>query len=161
MAASTLQGDVKHDWKEPTLTPLMLEAQQESERLLTPAMFNHSHRTWIFGRALARRDGIELDDELLFVAAMLHDIGLCHPRFRACFTRLGARKVVELGRDLGGSALYLAPAAEAISHHITPGLATDEGGNLGVYIQGGSALDLEGLRAIHLPVDFVRDVCTE
>jgi hypothetical protein len=36
----------------------------------------HCYRTYLFGAALGTRDGLDWDAELLFVSAMLHDLGL-------------------------------------------------------------------------------------
>ena len=38
----------------------------------------HSYRTWAFGRALAALDGADVDVELLYTAALVHDFGLEH-----------------------------------------------------------------------------------
>ncbi len=109
-------------------------------------------------QALAERDDVEIDHDLLFIAAMLHDVGLCQPTYGRCFTGRGADLVTQLGRN-ELSADDLAKTAAAITHHITPGLTVDQGRPLGYYLQAGSALDLGGLRAIHLPVHYVRRVC--
>jgi hypothetical protein len=140
---------------------LASSAEEACRDLLTEPMVNHSFRTWVFGCALAERDRRQLDPELFFVAAMLHDIGLGCPTFGECFTLAGARKVFDLADQSARGRDEVRPAAEAIAHHITPGLTVSVGGLLGFYLQGGSALDLGGLRAIDLPVDFVQEVsCT-
>lgn len=45
-----------------------------------PAIFNHSVRTYLYGRALAKGHslaaGADYDDELLFLGCVLHDVGL-------------------------------------------------------------------------------------
>ncbi|MBO3100467.1 HD domain-containing protein [Cellulomonas fengjieae] len=41
-----------------------------------PALFNHCLRSYHFAADAGRRLGLDVDDELLFVAALLHDIGL-------------------------------------------------------------------------------------
>ncbi len=42
----------------------------------SPALVNHCLRSYIWGASYAQRNDIAFDAELLFVAAMLHDIGL-------------------------------------------------------------------------------------
>ena len=42
----------------------------------SPAMLNHCHRSYLWGAAHGRQLGLPVDDELLYVAAMLHDLGL-------------------------------------------------------------------------------------
>lgn len=41
-----------------------------------PSLFNHCVRTFLFGDALGRRDGLKYDRELLYLSSMLHDLGL-------------------------------------------------------------------------------------
>ncbi len=152
------KGSIDFTWREPPRSAFACGAERACKRLLTPSMRNHSYRTWAFAGALAEVDGATVDEELLFVAAMLHDVGLAQPTFQRCFTFQGAELVAELAGD-GPSAAKAAATADAITHHITPGLTSSTGGTLGFYIQRGSALDLGGLRAVHLPVEFVSEVC--
>ncbi|MEU2041903.1 HD domain-containing protein [Nocardia niwae] len=39
-------------------------------------MLNHSRRVYVWAAAYGRQQGIRYDAELLFAAAMFHDIGL-------------------------------------------------------------------------------------
>jgi hypothetical protein len=41
-----------------------------------PFLYNHSIRTYVFGALLADADGLEFDEESIFIAACLHDLGL-------------------------------------------------------------------------------------
>ena len=41
-----------------------------------PYLFNHVMRSWLFAAALARKDGVVHDAEVLAVTALLHDLGL-------------------------------------------------------------------------------------
>ncbi|KAA0098573.1 HD domain-containing protein [Mycolicibacterium sp. P1-18] len=45
-------------------------------RFYTPAMLNHCVRSYLWGRAYAATHDVAVDDELFYVAAMLHDIAL-------------------------------------------------------------------------------------
>jgi len=46
-------------------------------RAACPAfLFNHCMRTFLFGALLAERDRVSYDREMIFVAAVLHDLGL-------------------------------------------------------------------------------------
>ena len=45
----------------------------------SPALLNHCIRSYLWAAALAAQEGTEYDAELLYVAAMLHDIGLTAP----------------------------------------------------------------------------------
>lgn len=56
-------------------TPLALRAVEQCERALSPNYFRHSMRAYGLALAYAKRDGLEVDEEGLFVAMMFHDIG--------------------------------------------------------------------------------------
>ena len=45
----------------------------------SPALLNHSVRSYLWAAEYARRHDIEVDHELLYVAAVLHDLGLVAP----------------------------------------------------------------------------------
>ncbi|MDX6230918.1 MAG: hypothetical protein QOI76_4308, partial [Frankiales bacterium] len=51
-------------------------ADDLARRLLTRALLNHSYRTYAYGAALGERENLDVDRELLFAAALLHDVGL-------------------------------------------------------------------------------------
>lgn len=58
----------------PTATAA--RAVEIAGRFCTPALLNHSLRSYAFAVDLARSEGRGFDGELLFVAAAFHDIGL-------------------------------------------------------------------------------------
>ena len=41
-----------------------------------PLLWNHSHRVFLFGSALGRKDNVKYDPELLYISAIFHDLGL-------------------------------------------------------------------------------------
>ncbi|HEX4203507.1 MAG TPA: HD domain-containing protein [Ktedonobacteraceae bacterium] len=41
-----------------------------------PLLWNHSHRVFLFGSLLGRKDGAKYDPELLYMSALFHDLGL-------------------------------------------------------------------------------------
>lgn len=44
--------------------------------LSAPFLFNHCARSFLFADAIGKRDGLQYDRELLYLSAMLHDLGL-------------------------------------------------------------------------------------
>jgi hypothetical protein len=46
------------------------------KELSPPFLYHHCLRTYLFGAALAQRDGFTYDHELFYVSAILHDLGL-------------------------------------------------------------------------------------
>jgi hypothetical protein len=45
----------------------------------SPALVNHCLRSWVWAKTLGESLSLTVDDELLFVAAMLHDLGVTDP----------------------------------------------------------------------------------
>ncbi len=51
----------------------------------TEMLFNHSVRVFVFGAMKGIRQNIKFDSELLYVAALFHDLGLVHPYHRVTY----------------------------------------------------------------------------
>ena len=68
-------------------------AFEVAELFHSPALLHHSVRSYLWAAALAAQEGTPYDAELLYVAAMLHDIGLTssfeHPS--TSFEEVGGR----------------------------------------------------------------------
>ncbi|MEZ5166204.1 MAG: hypothetical protein R2695_06830 [Acidimicrobiales bacterium] len=115
----------------------------------------HAYRTWAFGRALAAVDGAaSLDEELFYVASLLHDAGLDVSVPGEDFTLRSGRiaaGVVEPHRDHGA----VRSVQDAISAHCTPGATVAVDGPEAFYVQAGATLDLGGLRLPELTGDLV------
>ena len=57
-------------------TPAASAALSVATRFYTPALLNHCIRSYLWGAEYAGAHGIAFDDELYYVSALLHDIGL-------------------------------------------------------------------------------------
>lgn len=57
-------------------TPASALALEVARQWSSPALANHSVRSWAWARTLGDSLGLTYDPELLFVAAMLHDLGV-------------------------------------------------------------------------------------
>jgi hypothetical protein len=68
---SHVEGDVMFPQ-----TPAATAALSVATRFYSPALLNHCIRSYLWGAMYAAAHGIAFDDELLYVSAMLHDIGL-------------------------------------------------------------------------------------
>jgi hypothetical protein len=64
-------------------TGLAVDAMRFTRSITEPAIFNHSMRTYLYGRFLGEVQGMlpdrDYDDELLFLGCVLHDAGLSAP----------------------------------------------------------------------------------
>ncbi|MEA2633794.1 MAG: hypothetical protein QOH92_561 [Chloroflexota bacterium] len=115
-------------------------AEQPSE------MVEHSYRTWLFGLVLAVRDGSGLDPDLLYCAAMLHDLGLLRPTQGTDFTLAGAERAMACATAAGLTRPSARAIGDAICVHPTPGLSIRRDGALGFYLQAGAIADVSGIR---------------
>ncbi|MEX3814662.1 HD domain-containing protein [Paraburkholderia sp. BR13439] len=46
------------------------------EKIHSPALLHHVYRTWWFAEFIGKKRGLKYDRELVYLAAMLHDLGL-------------------------------------------------------------------------------------
>jgi hypothetical protein len=108
-------------------TALTRAARKVAEDTLTPTLLQHSYRTYRFGRALGELDGLQVDAELLFAAAILHDTGLVKLPNGADFTLSSMRLAREVADQVGLSTAATEVLQTAITMHYTPGVTTTAG----------------------------------
>lgn len=138
-------------------TKLAQEARDLAHATFSPYLLGHSYRTWLFGLALARLDGVDVDEEMVFVASLLHDLGLQEPTPGRCFAVVSAERAEELARSHGAGDDRARRIGAEISGHVTPGGyedLTSEGG----FVGAGATCDLMGLRLADLSAHWVDDV---
>jgi hypothetical protein len=140
----------------PPSTVLTRAAEDRARAVLPLALINHSHRTYTFGRALGELEGIEVDDELLFAAAMLHDTGLAHPVGDADFTLVSARVARDVAERVGLSTTASTTMQTAITLHHSPGVGLTAG-PVAYLLSAGAAVDVVGLRSWELPATTLSD----
>jgi hypothetical protein len=134
----------------PPTTGLTRAAEQCARRILPVPLLNHSYRTYVFGRALGELDGADVDTELLFAGALLHDTGLVNPAGEADFTLASSRLARGVAEEVGLSTAATDTLLTAITMHYTPGVTADAG-PVGYLLSAGAALDVAGLRCWDLP----------
>jgi len=67
-----------------------------------PVLVNHSVRCYAWAVELGRHDGLQFDPEILYVASMLHDIGLVPPYdVGGCYEVDGGKAAARLARESG------------------------------------------------------------
>ena len=134
----------------------LARAAEEACAAQSDAVAGHSHRTWIFGSALAALDGAALDPELFYLAALLHDYGIEQPVAGEDFTLRSAERAMSCGAAAGLDPEQAELVGDAITIHATPGITVDRDGALGYYTQSGATADLAGIRLWDLPRPLVR-----
>src|SRR3954453_1168154 len=60
-------------------TDIAAEATRLVRDTTSPLLYHHSRRVFLFGSLHARAQGLDADPELLYLAAMFHDVGLSNP----------------------------------------------------------------------------------
>lgn len=124
---------------------------------LSPALFNHSVRSWLWALGFAEVDGdTEVDGELLYVAALLHDFGLVEPfdSHRTDFEVAGGQVASVLAAGAEWSDARRNQLAAAIVAHMAPG-PMPAGGIEGHLLDIATGLDISGARPDALPREFI------
>lgn len=125
-------------------------AREAAMTALPGTLLNHSYRTYVFGRALGELEGIDVDAELLFAAAMLHDVGLVLTKGREDFTLTSAQVARDVSERVGLSTAATMTLQSAITMHHSPRV-TLGAGPVAYLLAAGAGVDVVGLRYWDLP----------
>jgi hypothetical protein len=127
-------------------------AAAEAERLAraesSPMLYGHALRSYFFAALLAARDGIDYDQELLYVGCVLHDIGLT-PRFAdpvRPFEHVSADTCAELAERHGWALPRRYRLHRAVVLHMAPTLPPAEEAEV-LLLEAGVACDVTGARS--------------
>src|SRR5262245_6159627 len=99
-----------------------IAAAREALEEASPAVQNHSIRSFLLGRAYAKKRGIDFDEEGLCIAALFHDLGLV-PRYldrSKPFTRTSAELLEEFLEERSTSRSKAELLRKAIVLHMQP-----------------------------------------
>lgn len=109
------------------------------------ALLNHSHRVYVWAAAYARQQEIRYDNELLFTAAMLHDIGLA-PEFDShsvSFEEAGGHVARVFAAGAGWPSERREHLGEVIAKHMNPDVDVSDAPE-GHLLSRAAALDVVG-----------------
>jgi len=120
-------------------------AEQECRETLSPALVNHSYRTFLYALTLAHLDNVPYDPEHLYVTCLLHDIALEDPQPGQCFAVRGADRMQSLAKRADTPDDVASALAEAIAMHITPGIQYRQNA-LATLMNGAALVDIVGMR---------------
>ena len=97
---------------------LARRARELITEVATPSLVNHSVRVYAWAVELARHEGLNFDPEILYVSAMLHDIGLV-PAYDlgGCYEVDGAIAAARLAGDDGQPETRARAIYDAIALH--------------------------------------------
>jgi hypothetical protein len=128
----------------------------------TPLLFNHSHRVFFWARELGQRARYRFDEELLFVCAAFHDLGLLK-RFsseRDRFEVDSANAVRQFLEHHRVPEIQIQNAWDAIALHTTPGVAAYKPVEVEL-LYNGVGLDVLGIGYEEFPAHIRAHVVAE
>ncbi|WP_427184233.1 HD domain-containing protein [Bordetella bronchialis] len=108
-------------------------------------LFHHSARVYFWGALAGKRKGLAYDPELLYAAAMFHDLGITH-RYRDSPLRFevdGANAARDFLRGHGISPADIEKVWLAIALHTTPGIPEHMHPEV-FLVQEGAGMDMAG-----------------
>ncbi|MEU7551025.1 HD domain-containing protein [Streptomyces sp. NPDC044571] len=119
------------------------------------ALLNHSVRSYAFAAEYAARHGLAYDEDLLYVSALLHDLGLTAPfdSHTLPFEEAGGHVARVLTAGLGWPADRRARAEEVIVLHMRDDVTAAEDVESHL-LQVGTSADVSGLRVAEFDPAF-------
>jgi HD superfamily phosphodiesterase len=104
----------------PEDTAAVRGSREVAERYSSPSLFNHAARSYLWAASLGRTEGIAFDAELLYVAALLHDLGLVEAfdTHRTAFEEAGGDVGWVLAAGAGWSAARRDRVKEIVVRHM-------------------------------------------
>ena len=134
----------------PPNSALTRAATDAATKVLPTALLNHSYRTYQFGRAIGELEQVDVDAELLYAAAVLHDTGLVLADGRDDFTLTSARIARDVAEHVGLSTAATDTLQTAITMHHSPRV-TLTAGPVAYLLSAGAGVDVVGVRTWQLP----------
>jgi hypothetical protein len=125
----------------------------------SPALLNHSVRAYLWAAGYAATRGLRFDAELLYVAAMLHDLALVREfdNHSVPFEEAGGHVAWVFAAGAGWPVARRRRVAEVIVRHMWDEVdaAADPEGHL---LELSTGMDISGRRTEEVPPDLRRDV---
>lgn len=139
-------------------TAICKKATQLVAEVSPTFLCHHCIRTFLFGDLLGKRDGLQCDRELLYLGAVMHDLGLTErfdgeQRFEVDGADAARAFVLEHGlSDEKAEVVW-----DAIALHTSQGIASRKQPEIALVHLGASA-DVMGIRIADVPPDTVEQV---
>ncbi len=140
-------------------SPAATAAREVAAEYHSAALLNHCERSYAFAVGFADVAGLAYDAELLYVAAMLHDLGLtdAFDNQRLAFESAGGHAAWVLTAGAGWPAARRQRALEVIERHMWPAVDPEHDPE-GHLLEIATGLDISGARPDVLPPAFVEEV---
>jgi hypothetical protein len=131
------------------------EAEAMCREAAPPYLLNHCLRTYLWGRLLGSANDLAIDDELFYVASLLHDQGLIE-RYAApepgleCFTLISGGAARNLAGKSGWAEARQDRLVEAITLHLNVRVGIEHGTEAHL-LNAATVVDVLGLRLWEIP----------
>jgi hypothetical protein len=127
------------------------------ERVHSKALLHHVHRTWWFAEFLGQHRGMKYDRETVYLAALLHDLGLTNEfsadqRFEVDGADAASRFLLENGYSKSKTELVW----DAIALHSSAGIADRKQAEIAL-IYMGAHVDVMGLSIEEITPSLIED----
>jgi HD domain len=146
------------DGLRPPDSSVAREARELCATVSPSFLVNHAARTFAWGCMLARADQVAFDRELLYVASLLHDLGLTEafdgPR---CFEHESASAAERFARQRGWDPERRFALAEAIRLHMQARVVPEDGAEA-YLLAAATSCDVTGWRYQDLDPDQMAKV---
>lgn len=140
---------------------LARQATQYVNELLSPSLYRHTVRTFLLGDAAGQRQGLRYDVELLYLASVLHDLGLAgNLNSPDRFEVAGAHAAKEFVTRHGLSADKAGILWDAIALHTSLGIAIHKQPEVAL-VAIGAAIDVVGLGVDQLDPTVIDQILSE
>ena len=133
-----------------------------AEEYQSPAITAHALRSWLWAEAFALVDGIaDIDHELLYVSAVLHDVGTVteFDNHTLSYEHAGGHVGIALTAGAGWERARRERGLDVVVRHNWPSVDPEMDAE-GYLLETATALDISGARPDALPPEFVREVLT-
>ncbi|MGC4174899.1 HD domain-containing protein [Demequina sp.] len=140
-------------------SPIAARAHEVATQWCSPDLVSHCLRSWVWAVALAERNALEYDAELLYVATMLHDIGVTEnfDSHTVAFEVAGGAVGSVFAAGAGWDAYRCDRVAQIIERHMWTAVdpAEDPEGHL---LEAATSIDVAGAGVDQLDAAFLRAV---
>jgi len=155
---------VKFDLEEvkPPDSEVAKQAALVCQQVSPAFLLNHCHRTYLWGHLIAKARSLPFDDELLYVAALLHDLGLTAAyagcgEHAECFSLDSAQGAGAFARQAEWPRERQEALTEAIVMHLNVVVPLKHGVEAHL-LHAGAGLDVVGMNAEILGAETRRAV---
>ncbi|NEW06794.1 HD domain-containing protein [Paenibacillus sp. SYP-B3998] len=137
-------------------------AEEYAKECCSEPLLYHCYRTYFWGALLGKSYGFKVDEELLFVSSILHDLGISskhiHKTGQCCFATTGAREAYQLVTNMGWHPDRAKKVYESISLHLNPVINEQVYGPEARLVGEGATMDVLGAKSHRLSAAAIQAV---